>query len=83
MEQLFHACDIGNPCLNFDNYMNWGALVSFEFDQIAIQEKQLGLEVTGYLKYDNLNKYYTGQIGFCNGLVLPLWRELSLILPGL
>lgn len=29
VEQMFHACDIGNPCLDFDNYMNWGALVSY------------------------------------------------------
>jgi hypothetical protein len=63
--------------------MNWGALVTHEFNQIAIQEKNLGLEVTGYLKYDNLRMYYGSQLGFCNGLVLPLWRELSIILPGL
>ena len=74
MEQLFHACDIGNPCLDFNNYMNWGALVSYEFDQIAKKEKDLGLDVTAYLKYDNLSKYYGSQLGFCNGLVLPLWR---------
>lgn len=83
MEQVFHACDIGNPCLDFDNYMNWGALVSHEFHQITKQEQQLGLEVTAYLKYKNLKGYFAGQIGFSNGLVLPLWRELSIMLPGL
>ncbi len=30
-----------------------------------------------------MKKFYTGQLGFCNGLVLPLWTELSLLLPGL
>lgn len=39
MEQVFHASDIGNPCLDFDNYMNWGALVSYEFDLIGNKEK--------------------------------------------
>jgi hypothetical protein len=35
MEQVFHGCDIGNPCLDFQSYMNWGVLVSYEFDQVA------------------------------------------------
>jgi len=30
-----------------------------------------------------LTKYYGGQIGFCNGLVLPLWKELANIKPDL
>lgn len=80
---MFHACDIGNPCLNFSNYLNWAALVSHEFDQIALREQRMGVEVTGYLKYSNVKKFYEGQMGFCNGLVLPLWRELSMALPGL
>jgi hypothetical protein len=41
------------------------------------------LEVTSYLKYNNLKGFYGSQVGFCNGFVLPLWRELSIILPGL
>ena len=57
--------------------------MTYEFDRIAQAEKELGLEVTGYLKYSNLKGFYGSQIGFCNGLVLPLWRELSLVLPGL
>lgn len=71
---VFHACDIGNPCLDFKNYMNWGALVSYEFDQIAKREETLGWEVTGFLKYNGIKKYYNDQLGFCNGLVLPLWK---------
>lgn len=39
IEQLFHACDIGNPCLDFDNYMNWSALVSYEFNEVTKREK--------------------------------------------
>ena len=63
--------------------MNWGALVTYEFDRIAQEERNLGVEVTGYLKYSNLKGFYGSQIGFCNGLVLPLWRELCLVFPGL
>ena len=80
---MFHACDIGNPCIDFDGYMNWGALVSHEFNEVALKEERLGLEVTGYLKFDGMGKFYGGQIGFCKGLVLPLWRELALVFPGL
>ena len=29
MEQLFHACDIGNPSLNFDSYISWAALLTY------------------------------------------------------
>lgn len=29
MENLFHACDIGNPCLPYKEYMNWAALVVY------------------------------------------------------
>lgn len=83
VEQLFHACDIGNPCLDTPNYLNWAALVTFEFDQVARKEKELGLEVTSFLKYDNIKKFYGSQIGFCKGLVLPIWKELHNILPGI
>lgn len=40
MEQLFHACDIGNACLDYDNCMGWAALLAFEFDtQTRMEEK--------------------------------------------
>ena len=41
------------------------------------------MEVTGFLKYDNLKKFYGNQAGFCKGLVLPLWKELHTVLPGI
>jgi hypothetical protein len=80
---LFHACDIGNSCLNFDNYLNWSVLISYELDQEVAREKELGLTVTTYLEYEGLCKFYQNQVNFCNGLALPLWRELSLVFPGL
>lgn len=30
-----------------------------------------------------MHKFYVGQVGFCNGLVLPLWKELQVLFPGL
>ena len=32
MEEIFHACDIGNSCLDYDIYMSWAALLTYEFD---------------------------------------------------
>lgn len=36
MEQAFHACDIGNPCLEYQEYINWAALLSYEFNTQTI-----------------------------------------------
>ena len=30
---MFHACDIGNSTQEFDDYMDWTALLSHEFHQ--------------------------------------------------
>jgi hypothetical protein len=54
--------------------MNWSALVTYEFDQIAKKEKELGLEVSSQLRYTNISGFYRGQVGFCKGLVIPLWQ---------
>jgi hypothetical protein len=39
MEEIFHACDIGNPCMDYDSYISWAALLTYEFDQQARQEE--------------------------------------------
>lgn len=35
--QVFHACDIGNPCTDYTNYIAWGALLSHEFSEVFRQ----------------------------------------------
>ena len=79
MEQVFHACDIGNPSLDFDEYVSWGALVSYEFDRIVRKEQELGLEVSAGMQHHSLQQFYQQQVGFCQFLVLPLWKELAII----
>ena len=39
--------------------------------------------MTAFLKYENINKFYNGQIGFIKGLVYPLWKELEVSMPGI
>ena len=33
MENLAHGCDIGNSLLSNEEYMNWGALLTYEFNE--------------------------------------------------
>ncbi len=68
MEQIFHACDISNPCLPFNNYINWAALLMYEFNQQTVMEKSNGVEVTEMLKYKGLNNFFKGQVGFISNL---------------
>lgn len=83
MEQLFHACDIGNPCLDYDNYVAWAALLSFEFDAQTRLEEKLGLEVSRGLVYRGLSSLYCDQEWFLGSIVQPLWREITDLLPNL
>jgi cAMP-specific phosphodiesterase 4 len=77
MEQLFHACDIGNPCLDYDVYLGWAALLTYEFDSQARLEEQLGLEPTRGFLYRGLNGFYSDQEWFLGNVVQPLWREIT------
>jgi hypothetical protein len=43
VEEVFHACDLGNPCLEYDNYISWVALLVQEFDHQASLEQALQL----------------------------------------
>jgi hypothetical protein len=43
MEQIFHGSDIGNACLDYDNYICWAALLTYEFNEQAKLEQRLGL----------------------------------------
>jgi cAMP-specific phosphodiesterase 4 len=83
MEQVFHACDIGNPSLKFDNYISWAALLSYEFNEQAALEQSMNLEVTKAFIYHDLTTLYKDQVWFLGNLVHPLWKELSLSWPGL
>lgn len=77
MENVFHACDIGNPALEFDNYMNWSILLAHEFNSQAELERGQGLEVTANFSFRDMKAHYQGQIGFI-GKILPYCRLFSL-----
>lgn len=83
MEMIIHACDIGNPCYEFKNYMNWAALLTYEFNEQHKKEISKSLEPTPFLKYIDKPSFYNGQIGFCKTFVYPLWKQLSVFSPAL
>ncbi len=83
MEQIFHACDIGNPCNDYDNYIGWAALLSYEFDQQAKLEKMRGMEVTQSFIFHDYSSLYKDQVWFLGNIVQPIWKEISNIFPVL
>lgn len=83
MEQIFHACDIGNPCNDYENYISWAALLSFEFDQQAQIERQRGMEVTESFIYHDYSTLYKDQVWFLGNIVHPIWKQISCIFPTL
>jgi cAMP-specific phosphodiesterase 4 len=83
MEELFHACDIGNPCLDYDNYMGWAALLAFEFDAQTRTEEKLDLVVSRELVYRGMGSFYSGQEWFLGSIVQPLWKEIADLRPNL
>jgi cAMP-specific phosphodiesterase 4 len=86
-----HACDISNPLLNFESYMNWSFLLAQEFNDQTLKEASKGLEVTGFLKYKDLPTYYNGQTFFASNwssliveqMVFPLWKPIGDLFPQL
>lgn len=83
MEQLMHACDIGNACYDFEQLTKWSALLSCEFAELAAREEEAGLEVTKMLLIPNELSLYKDQVGFMNTFTLPLWKEISTVYPGI
>ena len=64
MENLFHACDIGNPCLEYDQYISWSSLLTYEFNEQAKLEEKNNLEVTKFFIYKGKIPFYQEQTSF-------------------
>lgn len=71
---LVHAADLNNPCLSFKNYMNWAKLITQEFHEQTVAEKEHNIPVTGFLEYKGEMGFYNGQKFFASQLVLPLFE---------
>ena len=45
-KMIIHACDLSNPTLKFDDYMNWAYLITQEFNEQTVKEECKGVPVT-------------------------------------
>ena len=83
MEQIFHACDIGNSTGEFQNYISWAALLSAEFRQITTLQANSGLQPTKSFMFKEPNQLYDDQVWFVGTFVQPLWKEIIDVCPDL
>lgn len=83
IKNLVHACDIGNPCLKFENYAYWAALITQEFNNQALKEEKRGVPVSTFLKYKDPAGFYGGQMFFTKTFVLPLWEQINVLFEGI
>ena len=80
---VVHACDIGNPCLEFQNYKNWASLIVQEFHDETVLEAKDNLPVTGFKKWSSYPGFLGGQIFFLGFFTLGTWTEVEKLLPGM
>ena len=82
LSQLIHSSDISNPMKPFEIYSNWVDRLFKEFFAQGDRERNLGMKISF------LCDRYTvdtpdSQIGFINGVVMPLFQAMSTALPNM
>jgi hypothetical protein len=82
LNTLIHMADISNPTKPLKIYENWVGLVMEEFWLQGDREKELKLPVS-FLCDRNTVKVPAAQIGFMDGIVLPLVQVVVGFFPGL
>lgn len=81
---IIHACDIGTSALPFDLFDQWGARCIQEFhEQYESEEQDEHGPATVFMKYNGKAPYYKSQVGFLNAMVVPMWKDLHRLLPGI
>ncbi len=61
---IVHACDIGNACLEFNNYFSWVKLLLQEFNNQTVSESRKGLTVSQFMLYKGNDAVTKDQIFF-------------------
>lgn len=79
---LMHLADISNPTKPLCVYKKWADLVMSEFWCQGDKEKNLGLPVS-FLCDRSTTSLSAAQVGFMDGIVLPLTQIVVEIFPGL
>eukprot|EP00013_Stygamoeba_regulata_P026180 CAMPEP_0177656264 /NCGR_PEP_ID=MMETSP0447-20121125/15455_1 /TAXON_ID=0 /ORGANISM="Stygamoeba regulata, Strain BSH-02190019" /LENGTH=571 /DNA_ID=CAMNT_0019160333 /DNA_START=64 /DNA_END=1779 /DNA_ORIENTATION=+ len=82
LEILLKCADISNPTNPFDVAKYWAELIEEEFFRQGDREKHLGLPVSPFMDRD-VAGLPTMQVNFIDFMVLPLFTDLSKVLPEL
>ena len=81
---VVHACDLSGLILDYDHSFKWGIRITQEFhDQYNAEEKldqeKFGAPL-GFLKFTTVDNFKKSQAGFCENIILPMWKVLHDIL---
>ena len=79
---MLHAADISNPTKPWDIYNKWIDRVMNEFWEQGDEERKLNLPIS-FLCDRNTTKISNSQLGFIDGIVLPLLTTFIEFFPGL
>lgn len=82
-KMLLHAADIGNPIHAPELCEQWARLVSQEFHNQIVKEKELGLKPFTSLDITCDVSFFSSEIGYINFVCRPYWKALIEILPEL
>lgn len=80
---LLHMADVGHPLRHFAVHEKWSLRVAEEFFLQGDQERRLGQEPLVLFDRHRAPPMATGQLGFLNFVVQPMWDVLAPVLgPG-
>ena len=77
---VVHSIDIGHAAKPFKLELKWTDLVTQEFHNQGDIEKSLNLPIS-FLCDRTISNVPSSQVGFINGIVLPIFEIVELILP--
>jgi hypothetical protein len=82
MEQILHYADLINPAKPFKIAQEWAERICSEFYSQGDEERAMSLPVSfGCNKYEkDLSEF---QVSFINGIILPMFKTLTLALPNI
>eukprot|EP01053_Blabericola_migrator_P000850 Blabericola_migrator_1__849@NODE_1209_length_5104_cov_42_077427_g820_i0_p2_GENE_NODE_1209_length_5104_cov_42_077427_g820_i0NODE_1209_length_5104_cov_42_077427_g820_i0_p2_ORF_typecomplete_len405_score64_00PDEase_I/PF00233_19/4_1e64DUF4736/PF15883_5/40DUF4736/PF15883_5/1_7HD/PF01966_22/0_053_NODE_1209_length_5104_cov_42_077427_g820_i035744788 len=74
---LIHGADLSNAIAPFPYFLKWGSLCIEEFNKQVDHEIALSMDITAYMNCRTDKSRIEMELGFCEFVVLPLWRQLA------
>lgn len=75
-KHLIHMSDIGHPLRPNATHLEWSGCIAQEFFSQGDQERELGMQPAALFDRDRAPSLATGQLGFLNFVVMPVWKQL-------